>query len=77
VSQHRDALLVGGYVLDVCEVVVGALFDARKQKEALSVYRVHGVWLYVKPRVLRRALRVSLQPHSMSKDLGQKVGYVQ
>jgi len=52
VSQHRDALLVRGYVLDVCEVVVGALFDARKQKEALPVYRVHGVWLYVKPRVL-------------------------
>ena len=51
-SQHRDALLAGGYVLDVCEVVVGALLDARKQKEALPVYRVHRVWLYVKPRVL-------------------------
>jgi hypothetical protein len=52
VSQHRDALQARGYVLDVCEVVVGALFDARKQKEALPVYCVHGVWLYVKPRVL-------------------------
>lgn len=51
-SQHRDALLAWGYVLDVCEVVVGALFDARKQQEALPLYRVHGVWLYVKPRVL-------------------------
>lgn len=50
--QHRDALLARGYVLDVCEVVVGALFDARKKEEAVAVRRVHGMWLYVKPRVL-------------------------
>jgi hypothetical protein len=49
--EDRDALLAWGYMLDVREVLVRALFDAREQQETLAVSRVHWMRLHVQPRV--------------------------